>query len=154
MKLTTLLLTAVLALPVAGWAADTVKGDVANAWDATKDAATRTGQTIENGAVKAGRTIEHGVQKTGAVVERTIEPTPRVTLTDGQIMKPGNIPAGSDLIIRNRSDTGERFTIRGHGLDERVFVPAGESRRMNLDLSAGDYSLSAPESGTTRLRVR
>jgi hypothetical protein len=153
MKLTTLLLTAVIAVPVVGFA-DSLKDTASNAWDTTKDAASKTGQTIENGTVKAGRVIEHGVQKTGDFVARTVVPTPSVTLRDGGLSKPDSIPAGSDLIVRNRSDMGERFTIRGNGIDDHVFVPAKQSRKMNLDLQPGNYSISSADSGMSRLHVR
>lgn len=173
MNLKTLILVAgALALPLSGPAAQTLKQDAGDAWDATKNAAVKTGDVVENGAAKTGHVIEHGAAKAGSIVERgamktgdvvvrglapvtsRIRGTPRVTMNDDRIMAPNRVFAGSDLIVRNSGDTAERFSIKGSGLREHVFVKPGQVRRLDLDLPRGEYTISSSEGGVSMLRVR
>ena len=162
MKLRSILIAGILALPTLG-SATTLKEEAGDAWDTTKHVATRTGETIENGAVKTGRFVEHGVQKTGTFVEHGISPvtdrlhmnaTPAVTLNEGQIMTPGTVSTGSDLIVRNRGDRAERFEIKGHQIEDRVLLKPGQSKRLDLDLPRGNYEMTSSDGGMTHLRVR
>ncbi len=142
-------------------AAQTLKDDARDTWDTTKHVASRTGETVENGAASTGRFVERGLEKTGNFIERSTSPLtdrlrsePRVTLNNNEIMTPGTISAGSDLIVRNRGTSSERFEIKGHGLDNHVFLKPGQSKVLDLDLPKGNYELMSTDGGMTRLRVR
>lgn len=155
MKLRTILLATTIALPLATYA-DTLKNDARDAWDSTKRAAVRTGELVEDGAVHTGRVIERGARRTGEFVERSADrvATPRVTVTDSKIYTPMVVGAGSDIVVRNRSDIPERVQIRGEGISEKTYLKPGEMRRMDVGLQPGNYRVTASDGATGTLRVR
>ncbi len=148
--------TSVLALPISAMAAETIKEGARDTWDATKSAAVRTGETVEHGAEKVGRAMEHGAAKTEHFFtgETRGLGTPHVFINEERVKTPGIIPAGSDLVVRNTGDTSQRFSVRGRGVRESTFLKPGQSKRLDLDLPPGNYSLSSSEGIGTVLRVR
>ncbi len=162
MKTKPLILAAALALPIGAFSANFIKDDANAAWSTTKSAATKTGEFVENGAMKAGRTVEHGVSATGSAVERGLspigerlrhDPTSVVTITKDDMILPGSVSAGSDITVRNRSNEQERFEIKGNGIEGKSILKPGETRRLDLNLPAGNYRVISDQ-GSSSLHVR
>lgn len=82
MKLTTMLIAGMLALPAAGWsAAESAGSEGREAWSATKRTAHKTGDVLEKGARRTGdamervaKTVGRGVVRGARTAGDTLEP--------------------------------------------------------------------------------